>query len=72
VQARLDWLDSRTDRIWYFAAAANGASIALHEGFGFRAVTRDFIVPGVSFTGGSGVLCCRSGQSGRGCPDHLA
>lgn len=59
VQARLDWLDARTDCSWYFAAASNPASIALHEPFGFAEVTRDFAVPGVSFAGGEGVLCVR-------------
>lgn len=59
VQARLDWLDARTDCSWFFAAATNPASLALHEPFGFVEVTRDFTVPGVRFAGGQGVLCVR-------------
>lgn len=59
VQARLDWLSSRADRVWYFAAAQNEASLQLHRRFGFSEVTRSFEVPGVSFTGGVGVLCVR-------------
>ena len=56
---QLQWLDGRTDRSWYFAAATNGASIVLHEQFGFRELTRDFVVPGVAFGKGGGVLCLR-------------
>lgn len=63
VQARLDWLASRAVSVWYFAAATNPASIALHEPFGFTEVTRDFVVPGISFRGGEGVLCRRSGSA---------
>ncbi len=59
VEARLNWLSSRADRVWYFAAAQNQASLRLHRGFGFSEVTRSFAVPGVSFTGGEGVLCVR-------------
>ncbi len=59
VQARLDWLDTRTDCSWYFATAVNQASLALHSRFGFREVTRKFTVPGVDFTGGVGVLSVR-------------
>ena len=59
VQARLDWLDARTYCCWYFAAAVNHASLALHHRFGFREVTRKFAVPGVEFTGGVGVLSVR-------------
>ncbi|MBU3978025.1 GNAT family N-acetyltransferase [Propionicimonas sp.] len=59
VQARLDWLAARTDRAWYFAAAENQASLQLHRELGFSEVTRSFEVPGVSFTGGVGVLSVR-------------
>lgn len=63
VQARLDWLASRAACVWYFAASTNPASIALHKPFGFAEVTRDFVVPGVSFRGGEGVLCRRAGSA---------
>lgn len=42
--------------VWYVANARNHASIALHERFGFREVTRDFWYPGITFEGGTGVL----------------
>lgn len=63
-QVRLDWLDQRTDQVWYFASAANLASLELHCGLGFEEVTRDFVVPKVSFTGGVGVLCVRYSRDG--------
>ncbi len=58
-QRRLDWLDSRTGRVWYFASALNRPSLELHLKLGFHEVTRDFAVPGVSFGGGVGVLSVR-------------
>lgn len=60
VQARLDWLSTRADRAWYFASAQNEASLELHREFGFSEVSRSFEVPGVTFTGGVGVLCLRA------------
>lgn len=54
---RLDWLRTRTDRVWYFSNARNDASLALHAGLGFREVTREFSFPTVTFEGGVGVLC---------------
>jgi GNAT superfamily N-acetyltransferase len=69
VQARLDWLDTRTDCSWYFATAVNQASLALHSRFGFREVTRKFTVPGVEFTGGTGVLSVRFTGAPRGARD---
>jgi ribosomal protein S18 acetylase RimI-like enzyme len=56
LQARLGWISERADRAWYFASAVNEASLQLHRELGFREVTRSFSVPGVSFTGGVGVL----------------
>jgi aminoglycoside 6'-N-acetyltransferase I len=55
---RLDWLaDQRATTAWYVVNAENLASIALHEHFGFNEVTRDFVQPGVSFSGnGIGIL----------------
>lgn len=55
-EARLEWLSGRTDRAWYFAAAVNRSSLDLHTALGFREVTRDFSIPGVSFSGGEGIL----------------
>lgn len=55
-EARLEWLAARTDRVWYFATALNRPSLDLHAALGFREVTRDFSVPGVSFSGGEGIL----------------
>jgi ribosomal protein S18 acetylase RimI-like enzyme len=53
---RLAWIAQRAGEAFYFANAANRASGALHERFGFVEITREFSVPGVSFTGGEGVL----------------
>lgn len=55
-KARLEWLAGRTDRVWYFATALNRPSLDLHASLGFREVTRDFSIPGVSFSGGEGIL----------------
>jgi ribosomal protein S18 acetylase RimI-like enzyme len=56
-RARMAWTAARATEIWFFANAANRASLLLHQGLGFREVTRDFTYPGVTFTGGAGVLC---------------
>jgi ribosomal protein S18 acetylase RimI-like enzyme len=56
-RARMAWTASRATEIWFFANATNRASLLLHQGLGFREVTRDFVYPGVTFTGGVGVLC---------------
>jgi ribosomal protein S18 acetylase RimI-like enzyme len=56
-RARLEWISARSDEAWYFSNARNVASLALHERLGFVEVTRDFVFPGVGFTGGVGVLC---------------
>lgn len=56
VQARLDWLDQRTDRVFYVANEHNRVSIALHESFGFVERIRDVVMPGVTFEGGVGLL----------------
>lgn len=55
-RARLDWIAERASCAWYFASARNRVTLALHERFGFVEVTRDFRFPGVSFTGGVGIL----------------
>jgi ribosomal protein S18 acetylase RimI-like enzyme len=53
---RLAWIAHRASHAFYFVNAQNRASIDLHARFGFVEVTRDFFVPGVSFTGETGVL----------------
>jgi ribosomal protein S18 acetylase RimI-like enzyme len=55
--ARVAWVAERADEVWYYANARNAVSLALHAAAGFEEVTRDFVVPGVSFDGGVGVLC---------------
>jgi ribosomal protein S18 acetylase RimI-like enzyme len=55
-QARIDWISEHSDAAWYFANARNSASIALHEPFGFREVTRSFFYPRVDFDRGEGIL----------------
>ena len=63
-RARMAWTAERATEIWFFANAANRASLLLHQGLGFREVTRDFTYPGVTFTGGVGVLCRASLTAG--------
>lgn len=53
---RLGWLEGRTEDVYYFANARNQATIDLHAKLGFEEVTRDFIMPGCTFTGGVGIL----------------
>ncbi|MGH9844945.1 MAG: GNAT family N-acetyltransferase [Blastocatellia bacterium] len=53
---RLDWIAERAGEAFYFVNAQNRASIALHEAFQFEEVARDFTYPGVTFTGGVGIL----------------
>jgi ribosomal protein S18 acetylase RimI-like enzyme len=55
-QERLRWLAERTGEAFYIVTALNRPSIDLHTPFGFVEVTRDFHMPGVSFTGGVGIL----------------
>src|SRR5262245_3847322 len=57
---RLEWIDGKADEVFYFVNAQNRASIALHEGFQFEELTRDFNYPGVTFTGGVGILYRRT------------
>jgi ribosomal protein S18 acetylase RimI-like enzyme len=44
------------ETVYYFANSRNEASISMHLGFGFRELQRPFAFPGVTFTGGVGVL----------------
>jgi len=55
-RARMAWAATRATEIWFFANAANQASLRLHQRLGFREVARDFVYPGVTFAGGVGVL----------------
>ena len=55
-QARMDRIAQRSERVYYFASAQNRPTIDLHERLGFVEVTRDFSFPGVTFTGGVGIL----------------
>jgi ribosomal protein S18 acetylase RimI-like enzyme len=53
---RLQWIAGRADEVFYFANSTNRASIDLHEKFGFEEIGRNIRAPGVSFTGGIGIL----------------
>jgi ribosomal protein S18 acetylase RimI-like enzyme len=56
-RARLHWIAERADEAFYFTAAGNHASIALHGRFGFREVGRGLEIPGADPAGrGSRVL----------------
>ncbi len=55
-RARLEWIAQRSVDAYYFASAQNRVSLALHRPFGFQEVTRDLEIPGISFTGGVGIL----------------
>ena len=55
-EARLDWISKRAQDAWFFTSAHNTASIGLHRKFGFEEVSRCFSFPGVTFTGGEGIL----------------
>jgi GNAT superfamily N-acetyltransferase len=55
-RARLDWVDGRGGATYYFANARNRVTIDLHAKLGFVERTRRFTYPGVSFTGGVGIL----------------
>jgi GNAT superfamily N-acetyltransferase len=56
VQARCRWAWEQGERIYFVANAVNRASLDLHREVGFRELSRDFEMPGVTFTGGEGVL----------------
>jgi len=57
-RCRMAWTATRAPEIWYFTNAANLTSQRLHQRLGFREITRDFTYPGVTFTGGTGILYC--------------
>ena len=67
---RLAWLRERgAAEAWFVVNADNRASIDLHAALGFHEVTRDFVQPGVTFSGrGEGILFrleLQCGQAGR-------
>jgi GNAT superfamily N-acetyltransferase len=53
---RIAWVAERADTVWYFANAANGPTLDLHERLGFVEVTRDFSFPNAPLQPGTGVL----------------
>ncbi len=53
---RLRWIAERATEAWYVVNAANPASIALHEAYGFQEVARAARFHTISFTGGEGIL----------------
>lgn len=55
-RARMAWAATRAPEIWYFTNATNYPSQRLHRRLGFSEITRDFTYPGVTFTGGTGIL----------------
>jgi len=55
-KARCAWARDRGRRTYFVVNATNHASMDLHREIGFRELTRDFDFPGVTFTGGEGVL----------------
>lgn len=55
-RARLAWARQRTDEVWMFTNARNGASLALHGCLGFVEVGRASSYLGEPFDGGVGVL----------------
>lgn len=55
-KARCDWAWARGERVHFVVNALNQASMDLHRELGFRELTRDFDFPGITFTGGAGVL----------------
>ncbi|GAB2745907.1 GNAT family N-acetyltransferase [Sinomonas soli] len=55
-EARLAWIWERADAAYYLANARNTASIALHEGLGFRQVASGASFQAVTFDGGRGLV----------------
>lgn len=54
--ARCRWVWEGGGCVHFVVNSGNRASMDLHREIGFREVTRDFALPGVTFTGGEGVL----------------
>lgn len=55
-RARCDWAWARGEVVYFVVNSSNRASMDLHRELGFRELTRDFAMPGVTFTDGEGVL----------------
>ena len=55
-EARLDWLRERTPEVFYFTRRTNGASIALHTAFGFKAYRDHFLFPRTGLEPGDGTM----------------
>lgn len=56
-RVRIEFLHALGARkVHYVVNATNLASIDLHDAFGFEEITRDFHSPGVTFSGGQGIL----------------
>ena len=53
---RIDYLKSRTNRIYYFVNKRNIVSVEMHKEFGFKELTRDFVFPGAIDKTGEGIL----------------
>lgn len=53
---RLAWIWERSEAAYYIANAGNAASIAMHEGFGFRQIADGPSFHGVTFSGGRGIV----------------
>jgi ribosomal protein S18 acetylase RimI-like enzyme len=51
-RARLDWLETRADRVFYFTTSDNEASIGLHASFGFEAIRDGLTHQTLTFDGG--------------------
>lgn len=64
---RLAWIHERAEVAWCVTNARNEASIALHEGLGFREVTRGSRFHTTTFDGGVGVLFRADGTAA---PSH--
>lgn len=56
-RARIDCVLERANEVFYVVAASNRASRDLHAALGFEELTRDFVLPGVVFGSGDGILC---------------
>ena len=53
---RMRWVAERADEVYYFANLKNGATLDLHQRFGFTEVTRDFTFPNAPLEPGTCVL----------------
>lgn len=60
--ARLSWVAQRADAAWCVVNARNTASLALQRSLGFTLRARAAGFGTVHFTGGAGVLLCRTLQ----------